>query len=221
MGHPFRDALSDLYFNSWRLVPANVVWGVVLLATLGLGVAFPPALGLLVLLAVPTAGLHRMAALLARDGHVAFADFFEGMRRYAAPAIGIAAAAGLTAVVLTTNAVVGLRAGNPLGWFVATLALYGDVALGAVLVAIWPILVDPRRDDLSLRGKLALGGLLLAARPLRLLGLLAAATFILATSIVVLGSIVLVSVAFVSLLTTRTVLPMADALEARRRAPAG
>src|SRR6185369_11099999 len=49
MGHPFRDALSDLYFNSWRLVPANVVWGVVLLATLGLGVAFPPALGLLVL----------------------------------------------------------------------------------------------------------------------------------------------------------------------------
>lgn len=214
---PFRDALTDLYFNSWRLVPANLIWGFVLLGVLAVSVAFPPALVLLVLLAVPTAGLHRMAALLARDEHAGFSDFIEGMRRYAAPAVAIGLAAALLAAVFTTNVVLGVRAGNPPGWFLAVMALYGDVALATFLISVWPVLVDPHRDELSLRRRLTLAGLIVVARPIRLLALLAIVMVILALSIVVLGAIVLVSAAFVSLLATRTVLPMVDAMEARFR----
>ena len=215
IGSALRQAAVDFYFNSWRFVPANLLWGLGLLVVIVIGVAWPPALALAVLLAVPVAGLHRMAALIARGEPAAISDFVDGMRRFALPAIGIAGGAAVIAVVLTTNVVIGFESGGPLGWFLGATALYGEFALAMFLVAIWPILVDPRHAAATLRHRIVVAGLVVIGRPGRLFLLTIVIVVVLALSTMLLAGIVLVAVGFSSLVATRWVLPTADTLESR------
>jgi hypothetical protein len=218
IGRAVRQAGVDFYFNSLRFVPANMLWAFGLLVVLFAGVIWPPALVLGVLLAAPVAGMHRMAALLARGEAASFSDFVDGTRRFAAPAAGIAAGAALVAAVLTTNLLVGFGSGGPLGWFLGATALYGDIALAMFLVAAWPVLVDPRHEADALRRRLQLAGLVVIGRPGRLFLLTALIVTLLAVSVVLLAAIVLVAVGYTSLLATRWVLPAVDELEARYEA---
>jgi len=218
IGRAVRQAAIDFYFNSTRFVPANVVWGLGALVVLFVAVAWPPAIVLAVLLAIPVAGMHRMAALLARGEAASLSDFVDGMRRFGVAAAGVATGAAILAFVLTTNMVVGFGSGEPLGWFLGATALYGDIALLMFLVAAWPILVDPQHESARLRRRLQLTGLVVIGRPGRLFLLTTLVVVLLALSIVVLAGIVLVSVAYVSLLATRWVLPAVDELEARYEA---
>jgi hypothetical protein len=215
LGGALRQSVTDFYFNSWRLAPANLAWGVGFVAMLLAGPLTGAGVVLLVALAVPTAGLYRMAALLARDEPVALSDFVDGMRRHAWSALTVAGGAAILATVFATNVVVGLDAGGPVGWFVSAMALWGLVGLAMFLVAFWPILADPRREGLGLRRRLALAGLVVIGRPGRVLALTAILVVILAVSTVLFAAIVLVSVAYVSLVGARYVLPLADSLEAR------
>ena len=51
-----RAAVTDFYFNSWRLVPANLLWGAIFVGLL-VGSSFQPSISLLApVLAVPTVG---------------------------------------------------------------------------------------------------------------------------------------------------------------------
>jgi hypothetical protein len=218
IGRAIRQAAIDFYFNSLRFVPANAAWALGALVVLFLAVAWPPAIVLVVLLGIPVAGLHRMAALLARDEAASLSDFVDGMRRFGVAATGVATGAAILAFVLTTNMIVGLGSGEPLGWFFGATALYGDIALAMFLVAAWPILVDPRRESARLRRRLQLAGLVVIGRPGRLFLVTAIVIAVLALSVVILAGIVLVGVAYVSLLATRWVLPVADELEARYEA---
>ena len=208
-----RTALSDMYFNSWRLAPANLVWGAILIVALFAGPLTVLGLALLVALALPTAGLHRMGALIARGEPASFSDFVDGMRRYALSALAITVGAAALAVVLATNVFVGLEAGNPVGWFISALALWGLLALAMLLVAFWPILVDPRRESLGFRARLALAGLAVIGRPIRMLTLTAVVAAILLVSTVLFAALVMVSVAYVSVVSARYVLPIVDQLE--------
>jgi hypothetical protein len=210
-----RQALTDVYFNSWRLAPANLVWGIGLVAALLAGLGTLIGVTLLVALAVPVAGLHRMAALIARDEAAAFSDFVDGMRRFGLPALAIGAGAVLVAFVFATNVLVGLSSGGPLGWLISALALHGLIALAMFLVAFWPILVDPQRESLGLGARLQLAGLAVIGRPARLLLLTAVVGVILAVSFVLFAALLLVSMAYVSLVASRYVLPLVDVLEAR------
>ena len=215
IGGAFRQAAGDFYFNSLRFVPANVTWAFLGLVVLFAGSQWPPALALAVLLAIPLAGMHRLAALLARGEAVSLSDFVEGMRRFGLHAIGIAAAIAILGAMLATNLVTGFGSGGPLGWFLGATALWGLVALAMYAIAIWPTLVDPRHEDATLRRRLQLAGLLVIGRPGRLFLLTALIAVILAVSTVLLGAIVLVAVSYTSLLATRWVLPTLDELEAR------
>ena len=218
IGRAIRQAGIDFYFNSLRFVPANAAWALVALVVLFAAVAWPPAIILAVMLAIPVVGLHRMAALLARGEATSLSDFVDGMRRYGIAATGVSTGAAILAFVLTTNTIVGLGSGEPIGWFLGATALYGDIALAMFLVATWPILVDPQRESVSLRRRLQLAALLVIGRPGRLFLVTAIVIVVLAVSIVILAGIVLVGVAYVSLLATRWVLPVADELEARYEA---
>jgi hypothetical protein len=215
IGSSLRQAAVDFYFNSWRFVPANLVWGLGLVAVIFLGVAWPPALALGLLLAIPIAGMHRMAALIVRGEPAGIADFVEGMRRFAMPAVAIAAAAAAVAAVLTTNVIIGFQAGGPLGWFLGATALYGEFALAMFLVAVWPILVDPRHEGATLRRRVVVASLVVIGRPGRLFLLTVVTLVVLALSIVLLAGIVLFAVGYSSLVAAHWVLPTADALESR------
>jgi hypothetical protein len=216
IGGAFREAAFDLYYNSWRMVPANIVWGVGFVAILVLaGGVWLPALMLLALLAVPVAGLHRMAAMIERGGGTSFSDFVIGMRRVFWPALAAGIVATLLAVVFTANVILGLQLGGVLGWLFSAFALYGDIGLAMVLVAFWPILVDPLREELPIRRRLWLAVLVSLARPGRMFVLTLLIAAVLIASTVLFAAIVTVSVAYVSLVGTRYVLPAADRLEGR------
>jgi uncharacterized membrane protein YesL len=218
IGQAIRLAAVDFYFNSLRFVPANLAWAAALLAVLFLALIWPPALALLTLLAVPLAGMHRMAALLTRGEAASFSDFVAGMRRFGLHATGIMAGVVILAAVLVTNALTGFASNEPLGWFIGATALWGLVALAMAVIAVWPILVDPRHEDAPLRRRLQRTGLVVIGRPGRLFVLTLLVAVILVASTALLGAIVLVGVAYSSLLATRWVLPTIDELEARYEA---
>lgn len=212
MSAAVRLAASDFAFNTWRFIGANVVFGAGLILVFILALGWPPGIALLPLLAVPLAGMHRMAALLARGEPASLSDFGDGMRRFGVHAVGIAAAELLAGIVLTTNALAGFMSGEPIGWFVGALAVYGLVALAMFAVAAWPLVVDPEREAWRLRERLRAAALLVVARPGRLFVLTLLIAVLLVASTLLLGGIVLVAASFASLVATRWVLPAADGL---------
>ena len=215
VGTALRQALRDFYFNSWRFAPANLLWGIVLILAFFAGPFSLVGLALLVALALPTVGLYRMAALVAREEAAGFSDFVGGMRRYGPAALLVAVGVAVLAAVLTTNVIVGLQAANPLGWLISALALWGDLGLVMFLTAFWPILVDPQRESLGLRQRLGLAGLAVIGRPIRMLVLTVVILAVLAVSTVFFAAVVLVSVGYVALISSRVVLPLVDEVEAR------
>jgi hypothetical protein len=215
LGGAFREALRDFYFNSWRLAPANLAWAAGLVIILLAALAWPPAAVLVGALGIPVAGIYRMAARTARGLGTSFSDFLGGMRAFALPALTVGFGATILAVVFAVNVAVGLQLSNPLGWFLAATAAYAEVALAMVLVAAWPILVDPERDGVSFGRKLSLAALVIVARPGRILVLTFALLAILAAGVVILAGIALVGVAYAALVSSRYVLPVADRLDRR------
>jgi uncharacterized membrane protein YesL len=215
IGPALRESTSDFYFNSWRLVPANLVWGLVLIGLLVAAAAWPPALALLPLLGIPLAGIYRLAALIARSEPASFSDFWSACRQFAVPATALAGGALIVAVVLVTNLLVGLQSAEPIGWFVGVSAFYGLLGLATYLVAAWPILVDTAHEALPVRRRLLLAGLVMIGKPLRTLALTALVGLILAVSTALLAVVVMVGVAFAALISARIILPTVDALEAR------
>ena len=74
LGAAIRAALSDGYYHSWRLVPANLVWAFVALAVAVMVALFPPAIIVAPILALPTAGIFRIATRIVRGEAVSFWD---------------------------------------------------------------------------------------------------------------------------------------------------
>jgi len=213
----FRLAASDLYFNSWRLVAANLVWGLWLLLCLLLAVYWPLG-GLLlgIALAVPTAGIYRLSALVVRQESVAFSDAVETYRARLAPALGVGAIAILGTTVFLVNVVTGLvTLANPVGWAIATAALWGVFILWAWLLCLWPLLVDPRREGLPIRPRMRLAAILVLAFPVRLAALTLVTAVVMGVSTVLFAALLTITVAYCALVGCRYVLPAADRLEGR------
>lgn len=216
VGRAVRDAGADLYLNSSLFVPANLVWGVVALVIGAVVLAWTPGLVFAVFLAAPLAGIFRMAALLARGDAASLGDFLVATRQFALPSIGVAAAGLGVALILVIDIDLGFGGSLGLfGWFLGASGIYGLLALVMLLVAVWPVLVDPAHDDLSIRRRLQLAGLVMIGRPGRLFAVTVLVVGVLAIATVLLGVLLIVGVAFAALLATRWVLPTLDYLEAR------
>jgi uncharacterized membrane protein YesL len=211
-----RAAAVDFYYHSLRLVVANVVWGVAFFVILGIWLSVGPiALLLAPLLAIPWVGVVRLAALIARADDVVLSDAFGAYRRWLVPALVGGFSFVLAAFALVTNLAVGLQFGGIPGWSFATLSGWGLVMAWLVALSFWPLLVDPRRDDLSALRKLRLAAILAIAYPLRVAALGFVAAVISVVSTVAIAAIVTISVAYVALVSCRFVLPAADRLEGR------
>lgn len=209
-----RGAVSDLYYNSWRFLAANVLIGAALLAILLGAVAWPGMLLLLPLVAVPTAGLMRMSTRLVRDGHTDFDDFLAVVRRPATSLVlGVAQCAVLA--VLAIDVAVGASIGSFLGSLLQVSALYGLVILWAFASAGWPLVLDPVRDGDPLRARLRLAVVMLVAHPVRVGAVLLGSGVVVAVAALVIAPLVTFALALVWLGLARFVLPVADRLEGR------
>ena len=129
-------------------MPANVLWG------LGFGILYvtslifwPAALLLSALLAFPTVGLFRMAALIVRQEGVSFWDGVRAWRELFVPTLVAGVSIVLFTLVFLANLFGGLQSGDLLGLAFATLAAWGLVIGWLWVICFWPLLTDPRRQD--------------------------------------------------------------------------
>ena len=83
LANAFRVAAVDFYYQSIRLVPANVAWGAGLLGIFAVGMWLSPTIGLVLapLLALPFVGVVRLAAQIVRGGDVVLSDMATGDRK--------------------------------------------------------------------------------------------------------------------------------------------
>ena len=215
-----RTALNDFFYNSWRLVPANVIWGAGLIIVLGLSV-LAPLIGLIALfaLALPTAGIFRLAALISRSEPVSLSDAIRAWRQFLVPALATGVVVGGAAIVLVFNILSGFLSAELIGWAFATLALWGFAALISVALAFWPLLVDPVRQSEPLRARIQLAAAVILSSPGRFVGLLLVVSAITVISTILFAALLSVTIAYVALVMCRYVLPAADRLEGRRTDP--
>ncbi len=210
-----REAAGDFFYNSWRLVPANLVWALPAAAAALAFVVLPPlGLAISVLAVLPTAGVFRLAALIARGEPASFADALDALRDGVGGRLALGAAVVFAALVLISNFVSGLLSTSAIGWGLATLAAWGIAAGWCWLLCFWPIFLDPHRSDAGVRRAARLAALLVLAHPVRVgtLGIVLGA--LLAVSAVAFLSLFTVSFAYAALVACRYVLPAADRLEA-------
>lgn len=215
LGSAIREAGLDLYYNSIRLVLANIAWAVGLVAVGFVATRSLPGLALLVLLIPLSAGLLSMATALVRNGHLVLSDFGDGMRRNFLPHLGVGLGQLLLVAVAVIDLLIGLQLAGLLGLVLVVVAGYSLAAIWIVAVATWPILLDPLRVDNPVRAKLRLGALLTLAHPVRLTVLAAFVGITLAVSAVLVAALVTIAGAFTALVAARYVLPAADRLEGR------
>jgi hypothetical protein len=214
IGRSVREAALDLYYNSWRFLPGNMSFGIVLIALLAAVATTPWGWVVAIGLIPPAAGCMRMATTLIRDGHTDFGEFLAVLRRPWQPlAVGCAQLA--LVLVLAVDLQVGRLWESPIGGVLAVSALYGLTIGWAYTVVAWPIILDPLRASEPLRARLRLAGLLILAHPLRMGGLALLVGVFLAAATVAIAAIVTVALAFAFLVVARYVLPAADRLEGR------
>ncbi len=207
-----RLALSDLYYHSIRLVPANLAWGIASLAVGWVAVTVSPVLALLLapLLAFPLLAVVRLAGLIVRGHDVVLSDASNVVRRRPGRTLLAGIATEGAVIVLTANVAIGLMTGAPLGLGLAVLAGWGLLAVALTVLPFWVILADPERPDIGVVEAARLAAGLLLVRPGRLIALSIVLAAVLAVATVLMAAVLTVGVAYAALVTARTVLPAAD-----------
>lgn len=217
LGSALRQAASDFYYNSWRLVPANLVWAaglLLLLLVAGTGNSLL-AMALAPLLAFPTFGLFAMAGMIHRGNGLSTAASFATWRAMWRRILVLGAVLVGAAVVFVTNVAVGILRQDVVGIAVATAAAWGLLAMVVLGAIVWPLAADPDRAGRPFRDIVKLAAMLAIGFPIRFGALSLLLLVVLAISTVLFVALLTVGIAFVALLATRYVLPAADRLEAR------
>lgn len=207
-----RLALSDLYYHSIRLVPANLAWGVATLVVGWLAMTVSPVVALLIapLLAFPLLAVARLAGLIVRGCDVVLSDAWHVVRRRPGRTLLAGIAFETIVLVLVANAVLGLMSGTPLGLGLAVLAGWGLLGVAVSAFPFWVVLADPERPDIGIADAARLAAGLLLVRPGRLVGLALVLVGVLAVATILMAALLTVGVAYAALLTARTVLLAAD-----------
>ncbi|MGZ8475151.1 MAG: hypothetical protein ACXWWQ_02860 [Candidatus Limnocylindria bacterium] len=215
LGRAIREAGLDLYYNSVRLVPANLLWGLSLLVILFVvsrGLILAP---LLVLMVPLTMGLMGMATTLVRRRRLFWSDAVDAVRGRFLPLFAIGVAQLLLSAVAATDILIGLQLEGTIGPIVVIGGIYTLAAIWLLAVTTWPLLLDPVRAGDGVRRTFRLGLLLAIAHPIRLgiLALLLAVFLVVST--VLAAALGTVSGAVAMLVAAHYVLPAADRLEGR------
>lgn len=209
-----RAAGSDFYYNSVRLVGLNLVWALCVAVVYLISLASPLAgIAGAVLLALPTAGIFRVAALIVRREPASLSDGLAAPRRFLVPALAGGAVLTGAMVVFLVDLGSGMATDDVVGIAFATMAGWGLIIAAIVACCWWPLLVDPRDPDRGGRASLRLACYVVIAHPLRAAGLAVVLGAILIVSTVLLAALFTVALSFCALVACHYVLPAADRME--------
>ena len=214
VGRVLREAVSDLYYNSFRFLGANMLLGASLIVILLAAVGSAWLLALLPLAAVPAAGTMRMATSLVRHRHADFGDFTEVVGR-PVMVLGLGLAQGVVALVLVIDLWLGGAIGGAFGVLLSVSALYGLLIGWTYAAVAWTLILDPERDDMPISARLRLAAVILLAHPIRVGGYLLLVGLVLALSAVAIAPFLTFTVALAWLAIAHFVLPVADRIEGR------
>ena len=168
VGRVLRRAVRDFYDESWRLVLLNAALSAYVLAVLGVAVAFPPALVLLLGAGPLAAALVYAAVVVVETGSLTFAETFEGLRRCWRRGL-VLAAADAAVVVLSIVAIRFYGGAGSFAWPFAVLVLYVGGIFAVFQLLLWPLAI--RDDDRPLRAVAAEAATSLLRRPVAATGL--------------------------------------------------
>lgn len=163
-----RQALRDMYEQSWRLVILNSALSAAVLAVLVLASYAPVALVLGVGVGPLVAALMHCAVALVREQDLRLGCAVEGVRLHWLRGLQLAALVG----VVVLAGIVAVRAYGSSGALALPLAFVAAYLLALFLVfqlLLWPLAVAER--DRPLRGVLADAGVALLRRPRPAVGL--------------------------------------------------
>jgi uncharacterized membrane protein YesL len=215
LGGAVRAGAEAFYYNSFRFLPANLLFGAALLvvATLLLvgPIGFVAAVGLIPL----SAGVMRMATHYVRHRYVFFSEFWQPMRRWPGRVLLLGVAQLGLITVLVVDFLVGAGMESWFGTFLAVSALYALLVLWIFSLIVWPLVLDPEREDEPVRAQLRLAALLVLAHPVRMTvfgGVIGAIVLISTVAIVAIATFAL---ALAWLVVAHYVLPAADRFEGR------
>lgn len=152
-----RLAGRDVFQNSWRLVPVNAAFGLVLVAVGMAAVAVHAALVFAVLAGPIAAALVHCSVTLVRTGNVALADAREGLLLHWRRGLQFGAAG--TALVVLAAVALRFYTRSTFGWPFAFLTVYLVVLLGIYAVVLFTFAIaEPDQPlRLAVRDAAALG----------------------------------------------------------------
>jgi len=205
----------DLYYNSLRLVVANMLWGISLVVVAYLVSSRFVLAPLLVLMVPLTMGLMGMATTLVRKRRLFWSDSIDAIRPGFWPLVAIGVAQLVLTAIAAADVVIGLQLSGVAGPVVVIGGAYTLAAIWLLAVTTWPLLLDPERADDGIRARLRLGFLLALAHPVRMGGAAALLAVFLVVSAVLAAALVTISGALAMLVAAHYVLPAADRLEGR------
>jgi hypothetical protein len=162
VGQALRQALSDFYGHSWRLLILNTLLSGVVLAILVTALFAPVALVLVVAVGPLAASLMHCAVTLAQTDELELADAARGLRLHWLRGLVLVVLVG-GAIALTWLAIRFWAGTGTLAWPLAMLTLYVGLLFGIYQLSLWPLAVYER--DRSLRQVLADAALALLRRP--------------------------------------------------------
>lgn len=232
MINPFRalgTALRDLFDDFLLLIACNLLWALMSLPiwlfayTLAIagGGAFAMLVAILgVLPAGPaTIGLYAVSFRIADGRAVKLADFFEGVRNHARVGIILTTAAVAGLLLIFFNVGFYLAVNNIFGGLMLGLWLYLLIAWLGVLVYAFPLVFLQEQPDLRLIARNAF--LMALGRPIYTLATLVLMAIVFVASAYLIAPIVLFTVAFFALWSTRATMQLiADARRRREAADA-
>lgn len=142
-GQALRLAVGDLYRNSWRLVPVNAAFGLVLVFSVVAAVAVHALLVLVVLAGPFVAALAHCSVILVRTGNLALSDAREGLRLHWRR--GLALGAAVVGLCVVGAVAIHFYSRSSLGWPLAFVTLYLVVLIGIYVVVLTTVAVaDPQ-----------------------------------------------------------------------------
>lgn len=208
-----RATVSSMSDDFLRFVAGNLLWLLCAAAALLLGRFFLPAHLLAVLLVPASFGLARMAANSVRGRPARLYQFRAGAWHRGAAGFGLGCAQLLAVTLGALNIVLGVQAASLLLALSAIFSGYVLLAVGATIATMWPLLLDPVRDQVSTRRLCRLALTVIAARPGRIIVLVLIEALLVAFGLQTFIAAALLP-SFGILLASWVVLTAADQIEA-------
>jgi hypothetical protein len=204
-----RAATKTITDDFVRFVAGNVAWMAVVGTALLAGRVYVPGYALVVLVVAASFGLGRMAAFGVRGCPPRLVWLWAGFTHRGWAGFGLGCLQLIMLAVAVANIAIAIQAPRLQLIVSAVVSGYAGLFLAATVLAVWPLLLDPRRGDKTISQIVRLGLVVIAARPGRLLALVVVEAGLVAVGLqTFVAALVLPS--FGLLLASWVVLPLAD-----------